>query len=1073
MAASAALALGDVRLAPVFGDHMVLQQDAVVTIWGYADPGEGVSVKPTWNMQEHKTTADDQGRWQVVVRTPQASTTPKPRVIWVVGKNTIKVDDVLIGDVWLASGQSNMEWPLRATGDQATPSGPAQAMVRVCNIKNTLSVTPRLDTPTEFGWSTLTPDIAANYSAIAQHFATAVHAEVGIPIGIIEADWGGTPAQAWIPAHGLAGMPEYKAALEYLAALSPDPNERERNLAAFADRWWDALDGRSDSPGSEWASDAFDDAGWRSMTLPATMQDDGLDRFDGLVYFRRTIDLPEALAGKAGTLELGPIDDRDDAYVNGTRIGSTREDGQWSRPRVYAVPPGVLRAGKNTIGVRLLDTAGPGGINGRSDQMALRVGDASVPLSGAWKYVRGPSKGDLPPIGEPMAINAHTPTVLYNGMIRPLRGLPLAGFLWYQGESNRGDGERYTTLMKALIASWRAEQGGRETPFYFVQIAPFNYGNDRGETAELRDAQTRVLDSVPGTGMVVTMDIGDERDIHPKNKREVGQRLARLALHRHYGKQGIVSSGPRFKSLSAADGSLTVTFDLQGSRGLAKGEDIKGFAVAGEDRVFHAATAGVTGTDTVLVRAEGVPSPVAVRYGWCNACVPTLMNAEGLPAVPFRSDAWERPAGGWLPPEQGTKTSHLTSEPGFVPLFNGKDLSGWVNVNAAPDTFVASDGMIRCTGKPTSVLRTARQYQNFVLELEWRHLEQQGNAGLFVWSDALPARGVPFTRSVEVQVMTGAEADWYTSDGDVFPIHGAVMKPGNPRPNGGSRSYPTEKRMKPSPEWNHYRVTCKDGSISLAVNGKVVTTGTDVSPRKGYICLEAEGSWIDFRNLMIKELPGGEIPADQAATPDEGFVPLFNGRDFSGWKFGPEHEGHFTVQDWSIAFDGKGKDLWTEESYKDFVLIADWRWTSKPGEQDRPVILPSGESRVGADGAPVLARVQDAGDSGIYLRGNSKSQVNMWCWPIGSGEVYGYRTDASMPAEVRAGVTPKVPADAPIGQWNRFVITMRGDRLTVVLNGKTVLEEARLPGVPAEGPIALQQHDGAVQFGNLYIKKLD
>ncbi|MBI1851027.1 MAG: DUF1080 domain-containing protein [Planctomycetes bacterium] len=420
----------------------------------------------------------------------------------------------------------------------------------------------------------------------------------------------------------------------------------------------------------------------------------------------------------------------------------------------------------------------------------------------------------------------------------------------------------------------------------------------------------------------------------------------------------------------------------------------------------------------------------------------------------------------------------LASDDGFVPLFNGKDLAGWVNVNGAPSTWtVGKDGdgtpLIVCSGKPTGVLRSAKQFENFVLEADWKHLDAQGNSGVFVWSDALPARGQPFTRAVEVQVMIGSEGDWFTSDGDVFPIQGATMKPENGRKD-GQRAFPTEKRMKGKGEWNHYVVTCVDGNVTLEVNGKAVTHGHEAKPRKGYICLESEGSPIHFRNLRVKELPPSSRPLapDDVAAADEGFTSLFDGVDFAGWKFGKAHDGHFKVQDWTIDFDGGGEDLWTEKSFGDFVLIADWRWTEKGAATDRPVVLPNGDAATGPDGKPTTKSVVDAGDSGIYLRGSSKSQVNIWCWPIGSGEVYGYRTDTAMPADVRAGVTPKVNADLPIGEWNRFVITMKGDRLTVVENGKTVLDGAQLPGVAPSGPIALQKHDGKIQFANLYIREL-
>jgi hypothetical protein len=275
--------------------------------------------------------------------------------------------------------------------------------------------------------------------------------------------------------------------------------------------------------------------------------------------------------------------------------------------------------------------------------------------------------------------------------------------------------------------------------------------------------------------------------------------------------------------------------------------------------------------------------------------------------------------------------------------------------------------------------------------------------------------------------------------------------------------------------WNHYRVVALQGEITLAVNGEVVTRGRACRPRKGYICLEAEGSPVEFRRIRIAELPmrGSGAPPEESAAVAESFTTLYTGIDFAGWQHGPDHAGHWRAEDWRLTFDGAGPDLWTERSYRDFVLMCDWRWTAPPAPAARPVIAASGDEQTDAAGAAVTMVVPDAGDSGIYLRGSSKSQVNIWCWPVGSGEVYGYRTDREMPADVRAAVTPREAADAPIGQWNRFVITMKGDRLTVVLNGHTVIENAKLPGVPAEGPIALQSHGSPIEFANLFIRALD
>ncbi len=413
----------------------------------------------------------------------------------------------------------------------------------------------------------------------------------------------------------------------------------------------------------------------------------------------------------------------------------------------------------------------------------------------------------------------------------------------------------------------------------------------------------------------------------------------------------------------------------------------------------------------------------------------------------------------------------------FVPLFNGKDLSGWVNVNCAPSTWTVKEEMIVCSGKPTGVLRTEKQYENFVLELEWRHMVAGGNAGLFIWSDALPAPGVPFTRSIEVQVLDGRNTGDYTSHGDVFAIHGATFKPDREHPNGWMRCLPSERRCKPSPEWNHYRVTCNDGAIKLEVNGKEVSGGYDTKPKKGHICLESEGSECHFRNIRIKELPATGAGHFGGAMGDLGFKSLYNGIDLSGWRQDDGHAGHWQPSDWRLRYDGKSeaadKNLWSEKEYGDFMLICDWRLTAKPKKLARPVILANGDYALDDDGKQKTVEVDDAGDSGIYLRGSSKSQVNIWCWPIGSGEVYGYRNDKNQPAEVRAGVTPTMKADKPLGQWNRFIITMKGDRLTLQLNGHTVIENAQLPGVAERGPIALQHHGDALEFANIFIKELD
>lgn len=421
------------------------------------------------------------------------------------------------------------------------------------------------------------------------------------------------------------------------------------------------------------------------------------------------------------------------------------------------------------------------------------------------------------------------------------------------------------------------------------------------------------------------------------------------------------------------------------------------------------------------------------------------------------------------------------SENGWTSLFNGRDLTGWVPLNVAPDTFRAVDGILVSTGVPTGMLRTERQYENFELELEWRHMKPGGNAGVFLWSDPLPPRGTPFPRGIEIQVLDNGfnipgKNEWYTTHGDVFPVNGATMTPTGRISKTGHRSFPTEDRSRSSPEWNHYRILATNGVVRLSVNGKEVSVGKDCSPRQGYLCLESEGSECHFRNLRLREFPSTHPQPAEVAPVAEGFTMLYSGVDLRGWKTEPGHRGHWQPKDWILAYDGQSeaedKNLWTQSDFGDFVLLCDWRWTRRPVTASLPVLLPNGDEAVGADGQPILEAVPNAGDSGIYLRGNSKSQVNIWCWPAGSGEVYGYRTDRAQSPEVRAAVTPKKKADRPIGEWNRFVITMRGDRLTVNLNGETVIENARLPGVPPRGPIALQHHGDPIEFANIFVRDL-
>lgn len=409
-----------------------------------------------------------------------------------------------------------------------------------------------------------------------------------------------------------------------------------------------------------------------------------------------------------------------------------------------------------------------------------------------------------------------------------------------------------------------------------------------------------------------------------------------------------------------------------------------------------------------------------------------------------------------------------------IQLFNGRDLAGWVNVPDAPDTWSVRDGMLVGSGKSKGFLRTENTYENYVLELEWRIAEPQGKSGVFLHADALPAVGNSYPRAVEARIADG-------DHGGIFGIHGCTIIPlTNPGKGHGGAAQPLERRSNPVGQWNRYVLTSKDGALDLAVNGKVVTRVKGCSQRKGYIGLRSEAGEVRFRNLRLTPLPGSKPPAGQIAQADEQLRSIFDAVSLTGWQYRDPQKGYWSVQDGVIRCRGKvpgeqreKRDLWTEKEYADFVLMADWRLPMKPERRALPVFTPDGLFARDDKGKTLRREILDAGDSGIFLRGNSRSQVNIWSQPMGSGDINDYHKDAKLPPEIRRACVPRQKADAPSGQWNRFVITMRGDRVTVVLNGQTVIDKAQLPGVPARGRLGLQYHGDPVEFRNLFIKAVD
>lgn len=410
------------------------------------------------------------------------------------------------------------------------------------------------------------------------------------------------------------------------------------------------------------------------------------------------------------------------------------------------------------------------------------------------------------------------------------------------------------------------------------------------------------------------------------------------------------------------------------------------------------------------------------------------------------------------------------AEKDFVNLFNGENLEGWVNVNCAPETWTVRNAMIICTGVPTGVLRTSRQYENFILELEWMHLHEKGNAGLFIHSDDITATGKPFTRSIECQIMDG-------NHGDMFAIHGARMTRDNNDPFyriGWLRSFPVEERVKPAGEWNHYRVESRDGMLTLIVNGALVTRAFHTNPRKGYICLESEGSEIHFRNIRIKELPGSSAMPGQSAIVDRGFTSLYNGLDLRGWKPDKGLE-RWVAKNWILENKGVGGSevgslLWSEREFHNFKLIADWRLTGEPIAKSVPVIQFDG-TQVGDGNELLTVPIRYAGEGAIMLRGSNSLGINITSWPEGSGGILGYREEGQFSPEVRKSATPVSKADKPTGDWNRFEITVIDNQISVILNGEEVINKATVNNLPKSGPIGLQVKDFPIEFANIYIKE--
>ena len=637
----AGAARAEVRLPSIIGDNMVLQQGMKVRIWGKADAGEHVTV--TFEKQSVNTVADQQGRWQVWLGPLKAG---GPFELTIKGKNVLTIRNVLVGEVWICSGQSNMEWPLVNTVNG--PEAVAQANypeIRLFTVAHKTSESA-LD-EVQGHWVVTTPEDAANFSGVGYFFGREIYQHLKAPIGLINSSWGGTPAEAWTSAEALRSSAELQPILDrYETSLKALPETKEAYERALL--LWEAknlyTDGENKGEALGYADPATSTTDWPKIDLPKQFEAAGL-LIDGVVWFRKVVDVPASWAGKDLVLNLTAIDDYDVTYFNGTKIGATGREtpDSYMIPRRYSVTGSLVRSGRNVIAVRVFDRAGEGGF-GQAGEMSLRVDGAdAISLRGNWDYkvelALEPKQVDWGSRPEMVgASNQNSPSVLYNAMLAPLFPFAIRGAIWYQGESNAGRAYQYRTLFPTMIRNWRSAWG-YEFPFFFVQLPNWRARQDQpGESdwAELREAQAMTLRE-PRTGMAIAIDIGGD-DLHPRNKLDVGRRFAALALANVYGR-AIIPSGPLFDRFRIDGNEVRISFKYAQGLKTSDGGRVKGFAVAGADRRFVWADARIEG-ETVVVSSPAVLKPVAVRYGWGDNPEVNLYNKADLPASPFRTDNW-------------------------------------------------------------------------------------------------------------------------------------------------------------------------------------------------------------------------------------------------------------------------------------------------------------------------------------------------------------------------------------------------------------------------------------------------
>jgi sialate O-acetylesterase len=612
-------------LSPVFSSHMVLQRDKTNTFWGWTSPGKRVTVSVSGNTGTG--TAGSDGKWMVRVAPPP---TGGPYTVNIDGPSHVTLDDVLVGDVWVCSGQSNMEFGIGMTNNSAQEIANADHPgIRLFLAPHDINLRP---VPVIDGtWKPCNPTTIREggwegFSAVGYFFGRELNDRLKVPIGLVETNWGGTVAESWTSKGSLEKLGDFDKALNLVDELGKPGTP---DFAHRTDSWFMANDAGS---ANHWEAPGYNDTYWKETALPTSFRKLKGGDWRGIYWFRRTVTMPQA--PEDAVLTLGANRDYTTVWINDVKVGDTYS--QYSLAQ-YHVPAGLLHSGENQIAVRMLAHGGDGGFTQGPETLNIKFGDQTVSLAGNWKYAPGADLSLADPLPRSLDGDPNVPTVLYNGMIYPFVPLAIKGAIWYQGEANVGRAEQYKRLLPAMIADWRQSFGQGDFPFFIVQLA--NYAERHDQPAddpwpELREAQTYTAEHVRNAGLAVAIDIGDGNDIHPRDKQDVGKRLALAAMHTAYG-QNVVYSGPTFAAKQRVGDTLVISFHH--TDGGLKGETpLKGFQIAGEDHKFYWADATIKG-DTVVISSSNVSEPVDVRYAWDANPEAGLFNGVGLPAVPFRS----------------------------------------------------------------------------------------------------------------------------------------------------------------------------------------------------------------------------------------------------------------------------------------------------------------------------------------------------------------------------------------------------------------------------------------------------